>query len=170
VDAGNVARWFASHGVRAASSAEPRREAVATASRAAAKRAKRAERSTELEVGDVLAIDGGGAWGAAVVVDHQRDMGGRYPIVEMLDWSGTTPPSGAQVSGLRAAGARGMRYRVAIDLWLRDDPRGRWHLIASGAPMPDASHLLPSVGKYSFGFLDKAGQELARLVASTRLE
>src|SRR5690606_28748649 len=109
---------------------------VAATSRHADKRARRAARSTELELGDVVAIDGGREWGAAVVVDHMRDMGGRLPIVEMLDWRGKRAPALDALEGRRAAGAHGLRYRVAIDLWTRDDKQGRWRTIGR-SPAPD---------------------------------
>lgn len=168
VEAENVARWFGAHGVKAPKAAGPRASVVASASRSANARAKRAARATELEPGDVVALSDGKQWGAVVVVDHHHDMSGRVPIVEMLDWRGKAPPSLASLKGRPAAGARGVRDRVAIDLWVRDDPRGRWRTLGGGMPAPDASHLAIGIGRYSFSSVGKDGAGLAALLARAR--
>lgn len=124
VNADRVAEWFGAFGVKAPASSKPRALPVAKASASQARREKRAARSTELELGDVVATSIGGVWRAAIVIGHAKDMGGRTPILQPSTWTGDAAPSAAEVRS-----AARVDDRSCIDLWKRDDPKGSWRTI-----------------------------------------
>jgi len=128
VNAARVAEWFGAFGVKAPASSKPRALPVAKASASQARRAKRAARSTELELGDVVAASIGATWRAAIVIGHARDMGGRSPVLQPSTWSGNAPPTAADIRS-----APRVEDWSRIDLWVRDDPKGTWRTIGSVA-------------------------------------
>jgi hypothetical protein len=53
---------------------------------------------------------------------------------------------------------------MMIDLWKRDDPRGRWRYVGGGLPAPDAAHLSPSLGLYGVASVGRDGAGLLKVV------
>lgn len=142
VNATRVDEWFGAFGVKAHASSKPRSIPVATASASQARRDARAARSTELELGDVITVQIGEAWRAAIVIGHARDRGGRTPVLQPSSWSGTAPPSRADIQ--RASRAP---FWCRIDLWVRDDPKERWRTVgrvAAKAPKQLAPYVVLS--------------------------
>jgi hypothetical protein len=126
VNATRVAEWFGSFGVKTPASSKPRALPVAKASASQARRAKRAARSTELELGDVIAAQIGSVWRAAIVIGHARDLGGRTPFLQPSTWRGDAPPSAADIRSAPRVNAW-----CQTDLWVRDDPKGTWRTIGT---------------------------------------
>lgn len=151
VDAANVKRWFGSLGITAPAASKPRKAAVAKVSKGMTAREKRAARSTELELGDVVAFAVGSTWLAARVIGHHRDMGGRVPVLERLAWRGTSAPS---LDDVRKA--KSERVTSMMDLWKREDRGGRWTTIGT-LPTPKQD-----VGGYIVTGLRRDGSGLAR--------
>jgi len=146
VNAAAVSRWFGHLGLTVPGASAPRADAVARASKAAAKCDARAARATELAVGDAIAFATSSGFAGAIVIAHQSDRSGTVPIIDLLEWRGASLPSLDELGASRASGRRlGDRQIVApmsvYDLWHRDDPRGRWQFIGSGLPAPGRSHL-----------------------------
>jgi hypothetical protein len=152
VDAANVKGWFGTLGVAAPASSRPRKVAVAKTTKRLTARAKRAARATELERGDVIAFTVGKAWYAAHVIDHRQTMGGRYPIIQRLDWTGSSAPL---LANLRTAPPR--PGSMMLDLWARDDRGGRWKTIGR-RPAPATK-----LGGYLVMSLGRDGAGLTRL-------
>jgi hypothetical protein len=125
--------------------------------------AKRVREETQLEVGDLVALElPSGAWVALVVFDLDENKSGRSPIVDVLDWVGKSRPT---PDALRGKKARGSWYRDAPH-WLRHalcvwGLDSRRHVIATNVPRPDASHLGPPVGLYAYTRLSELEGTLA---------
>lgn len=113
---------------------------------------KRIAHETALEIGDVVALPlTTGQWAALVVWDHHEDKGGRYAIVDVLDWIGDAKPSAKAIAKKKARGG-----------WYESEPnwrknaicisglRSARNVVARGASRPKADHLGPSIGLYTF--------------------
>lgn len=126
VNAANVERWFGHLGVRAPDAALPRSAGVAQQAERVARSRRTAARSTQLEVGDVIAFAIDGSWFAAMVVRHAVDKGGRSPVLKRLEWAGDAAPTLHELEGAKPCGPP-----VQIGLWERDDARGRWATVGN---------------------------------------
>jgi hypothetical protein len=162
VSSKNVASWFGHLGVKVPKASEPRAAAVAKKTASMKKAAKRSARVTELEVGDAVGFSVGRRWIAGVVIDHHTDRGGTTPIMELVDWQGAAFPTASAIRGKRARGTEPMM----LALFVRDDPRGRWHFIGSGFPKPSAKHL---EDPYDGGFSVESVDNLRQIAKSAGL-
>lgn len=152
VNATNVKYWFGELGVSSPASAKPRAVAVAKASRTTTKRAARAARATTLAIGEVIAAKIGREWRAGIVIGHHHDLSGRCPIITPSAWRGTTAPTLADVRN-----AARDRASWLIDLWERNDPKGRWAVIGT---LPEKPQQLSG---YMVARLRRDGSGLTRM-------
>ncbi|CAN5914662.1 hypothetical protein BH11MYX2_BH11MYX2_25940 [soil metagenome] len=113
VNAKNVTQWFGALGVKAPAGTRARKLPVAKMSSSAKRREARAARNTELVVGDIVQI----GKRSAIVVGHHHDRGGRFPILQPWDNALVGRPA-------------------MMDMWKRDDPKGRWTTVGTAGITP----------------------------------
>lgn len=113
---------------------------------------RRSKHETALELGDVVALRlPAGTWVALVVWDFHQDKGGRYPIVDVLDWRGAKKPKAKALATIEAAG----QWFDSEPKWRKSSIcisglRSKRGVIAKNVGRPKADHLAPSIGLWTF--------------------
>ncbi|MBS2030538.1 MAG: hypothetical protein JST54_21730 [Deltaproteobacteria bacterium] len=135
---------------------------------------KRVLAETDLEVGDLVGYRlSTGAWVALVVNEITQDKGGRYPIVDVVDWIGREPPTEKDVRGKPAKGAwfksvpHFREERIFVYGLKSSAPSGPVRVVAKRFPRPSVKKLGPPI---ALGMFQRVSELESTLTRTFRLK